>query len=249
MVHNSTLHYDKVLRYIALCKHQLYPQIFTWRNTTLLCVAIWVASILIDIPTTLGWGSNGYDEKAMICLYDRTYEYSYTLFFAITSVFIPIGIVFICYLKIFLFVRAKKKELRLAENAGTTPTTARNSKAQRDEIRLARTLFIIFIAFFICWGSYAFLVVFDIYDKAPKIWHAISIELAHATSSGVNFILYGATNAQFRNAYKQILCPRRAQVAPSSMVTHTEGITMQKARFSNYRAATGETIKQVETIT
>lgn len=199
-----------ISRYVALCKYHIYAQVYTWRNTVIMCVVIWIASILIDLPTTLGWGANGYDKKAMICLYDRLYDHSYTVFFAVTSVFIPITIVFYCYLNIFLYVRAKKKQIVMALQSGSKEST-HAARAQRDEIRLARTLFIIFVVFFICWGSYAMTVVFDLYDRAPKIWHAISIEIAHATSSGINFILYGVTNSRFRIAYIQILCPNRAK--------------------------------------
>ncbi len=82
-------------------------------------------------------------------------------------------------------------------------------KEMRAELRLARTLFIVFIVFCICWSPYALVCLIDRYDKAPKWYYAFSILLAHASST-LNSLLYAVTNKGFRDAYKVFLkrvCP------------------------------------------
>ncbi len=82
-------------------------------------------------------------------------------------------------------------------------------KEMRSELRLARTLFIVFIVFCVCWTPYALVCLIDRYDKAPKWYYAFSILLAHASST-LNSLLYAVTNKGFRDAYKVFLkrvCP------------------------------------------
>ncbi len=74
----------------------------------------------------------------------------------------------------------------------------------KSEIRLAKTLFIIFVAFVICWTPYGVIVLFDKKDTLSKELYTISVLFAH-TSSTLNSVLYAATNKGFRQGYKLFL--------------------------------------------
>lgn len=76
-------------------------------------------------------------------------------------------------------------------------------KAQRafkNDIKLARTLLIVFIVFCFSWAPYALICMIDRYDKAPHSAYYFSVLFAHASSS-TNSILYAVTNKSFRNGY------------------------------------------------
>ena len=72
------------------------------------------------------------------------------------------------------------------------------------EIKLAKTLFIIFIVFCLCWTPYALLCLIDKEDRVMRDAYSMSILLAH-TSSTINSIMYAATNKTFRDGYKAFL--------------------------------------------
>ena len=74
----------------------------------------------------------------------------------------------------------------------------------RDEIQLAKTLFVVCLLFILLWMPYACVVIMDIDDNFSKIVYVIVVQLAHGNSS-VNCIVYPATNRQFRQAYKLLM--------------------------------------------
>ena len=77
-------------------------------------------------------------------------------------------------------------------------------KERRESMRLARSLFIIFVVFAACWTPYAIIVSLDYNDTFSQEFHIFSILLAH-TNSSLNSILYGLTNRHFRQGYIKLL--------------------------------------------
>ena len=81
------------------------------------------------------------------CLWDRRADHGYTLFFPITSIVIPCGIVAVCYFKIFRFVIKSKN--RVAANGGKKTDLSQS-------IKIAKGLFGSFALFTLCWLVYLF---------------------------------------------------------------------------------------------
>ena len=71
-------------------------------------------------------------------------------------------------------------------------------------MKLARTLFLIFIFFTACWAPYAIIVVVDRYDTYRQEIHFYALLLAH-THSSINSFLYYFSNKNFRDGYKHLL--------------------------------------------
>ena len=134
----------------------------------------------------------------MNCLYDRAHSYSYMVFFVIMAVFIPTIVIISCYTKIYIVVLKSKN--KVADVNQTSRTTSDNSRS----VRLARTLFCIFVVFLICWMPNTLFVLIDYKDELPVRAYAFSITIAHINSS-INFILYGVTHREFRKGYVAIL--------------------------------------------
>ena len=246
-----------VNRYILLCRQQFYKHIFTWRNSIFICIFLWFGAFLLDLPNFLNWGDHTYDMKTMACSYDRLASYSYTVFFIMMFVTMPLFTVLFCNVNIYITVIKSKMRVssHLSGSQNSTPAdastmvyaivddeqTAGNStiitenwsntggstkealavpeteaaktarkikqkkakgREMRNDIRLARTLFIVFIAFCFCWTPYALICLIDKHDNIHKAWYAFSILLAHASST-LNSILYAVTNRTFRDGYKK----------------------------------------------
>ena len=261
-------------RYILLCRQHLYRRLYTLKNTIAMCVGLWIATVLLDLPNFLDWGDHAYDMKTMACSYDRTASYSYTAFFIMTFVSLPLLIVVFCNINIYVVVLRSKIRVRAASTAQSiqawsteasagastayiyvdnesatalhprgqlvavkkvspnklkVPATGdqaasslgdTRSQAQqkemaagnrkprgrnmKSEVKLAKTLFIIFIAFVACWTPYALICLIDKKDTVSKEAYTIAVLLAH-TSSTLNSVLYAATNKGFRQGYKLFL--------------------------------------------
>ena len=95
---------------------------------------------------------------------------------------------------------------RAAATAGIaiSPSKKRRKINMSHEVKLAKTLFIIFIVFCLCWTPYALLCLIDKDDLIMRDAYAMAILLAH-TSSSINSIMYAATNKTFRDGYKAFL--------------------------------------------
>ena len=183
-------------RYIHICHYAKYREIFTWRNSILMALALWLLCFLMKLPNFVGWGSNVYDRKSLNCTFDRL-AYSYTLFFVAAGVGIPVALIAYCHYKLYVFV--KESEKRVAGKA-----TGLSSKDRSKSVRLARTLSVIFVAYVTCWSPFGVLVVVDPYDSAPLWLYLYTVLLAHSNSC-INSVLYGLTNKEFRRGYGSVL--------------------------------------------
>jgi hypothetical protein len=192
-------------RYIHICHNELYSKIFTRTKSVLMCLALWIICFLAEMSCFIGWGDHSYDKKTLSCVWDRTADFSYTLFFSLAGVAFPVSLISICYIRIYLFVRASKQRVAAVRVDGGQAQAAKDVSMQRQEsMKLARTLFVIFAVFAVCWSPYAVIVVADRYDTFPMEIHIFSILIAH-TNSSLNSVLYGLTNANFREGYKKLV--------------------------------------------
>ena len=225
-------------RYVHICHNNLYGRIYTLRNTVLMCLGVWCVSFMLEMSCFFGWGDHTYDRKTLSCVWDRTSHLSFTIYFSSVGVAFPIILISVCYVKIFLHVR--KSKLRVLN--------ALQTSEQSQSVRLARSLFIIFVVFAVCWTPYAFIVVLDYKDTWPREWHIFSILIAH-TNSSLNSVLYGVTNNKFREAYKRLLAivtcrGNRNSVSPGQAAMHA-GSKGTACSSTNVERATASDVKHV----
>lgn len=173
---------------------------------------LWIACALMDLPNFVGWSRHSYDMKGMVCTYDRTADYGYTLFFIVLVIAFPVVVVAMSYLRIFLYVRRQKNRIA----AIATISSEASKKLKKSDIQLMKTMFTIFVVFLICWSPYAVTVLADYHDNFPMEVHSSVLMLAHVNSS-VNSVLYGVLNKQYRKAYKTVIlrilcCLKRSKV-------------------------------------
>lgn len=182
-------------------KFQLYKRIFTKRKTICICVSLWIIAFLIELPNLTGWGGHTFDRKTLGCSFDRLISLSYTIFLSITALYIPLMLILFCYIKIFLYVRRSRRQIAKAKSGNCK---VKKKKGKADEVRLARTFFIVFISFLVCWTPYDLTLFFDRADTWPSWLYVLFLQVGHFNSS-LNSILYGFTNRHFREGYKQFL--------------------------------------------
>ena len=204
-------------RVVCITKFFLYRTVYTRGKTLLYCIGLWVTGLLLDLPNWLGWGGHTFGLKEMGCTFDRVKNHSFTIFLATFSIFIPITIVCISYLSVFLFVRHSRATLekvdgrkhsirkgKLIDNRASMKSNARN-----EDLQLAFTLFMTFLAFVVCWSPYMIAIIFDHKDEWPKEVYVFGTLLGHSNSC-LNSIIYAMCNKRFRQGYyvffHKILC-------------------------------------------
>ncbi|XP_052090651.1 melatonin receptor type 1A-like [Mytilus californianus] len=181
-------------RYILICYNSYYEKIFTRTSCIIMCISLYFLGIIMVLLNYAGIGGHGFDDKSLECIWDRKATYSFTVFFSVCLVWIPLIVVGVSYFKLFLFVRHKRKQV-----------TSRNSAPNIDNksLRLAKAIFIVYAVFSICWIPFAILLVADTDDTFPHEVHLGITVFAHFHPS-FNFFIYYFSNRKFKTEFHKI---------------------------------------------
>ncbi|CAC5401053.1 unnamed protein product [Mytilus coruscus] len=181
-------------RYILICHNSYYEKIFSRRSCIIMCLSLYVVGMIMVLLNYAGIGGHGFDDKSLECIWDRMATYSYTVVFSVCLVWIPLIVVGISYFKLFLFVRHKRKQVTSRANA---PIIDNKS------LRLAKTIFIVYAVFSICWIPFAILLVADVNDTFSHEVHLCITVFAHFHPS-INFFIYYFSNEKFKTEVHKI---------------------------------------------
>ncbi|XP_076091481.1 melatonin receptor type 1B-A-like [Mytilus galloprovincialis] len=181
-------------RYILICYNSYYEKIFTRISCIIMCISLYVLGIILVLLNYAGIGGHGFDDKSLECIWDRKATYSFTVFFSVCLVWIPLTVVGISYFKLFLFVRNKRKQV-----------TSKNSASNIDNksLRLAKAIFIVYAVFSICWIPFAILLVADTDDTFSHEIHLCITVFAHFHPS-FNFFIYYFSNRKFKSDFHKL---------------------------------------------
>ena len=131
----------------------------------------------------------------MLCLFNRQFNLTYNWYLDIVNIIIPSMCFSICYSRIYVFARKSKKK-------------SKSSSVNRS-IHLAKTFFVSFMVYTICWMPFGFIVVFDFDNKLPRNVVMYSVALGILNSS-LNPIIFVVFNSNFRksceNLFNKICC-------------------------------------------
>lgn len=190
-----------VNRYFRVMKPDLCRKIFTPGYTTMMIIS---ASLLsFGILASIMFGQHGnlfvfHPGKAICVNLYRTITSSqvYTIVSCFTFVFLPAVIITWCYIKVFKAIRRHFR--RLAERKVSTTSLGSLKPA---EIIVTRTVFVIMLAFFLCWIPCIVIDFVDIMQSRDE-WFDRRVYLAYTyfayTSSAINPFIYGVMNRSFR---------------------------------------------------
>ncbi|XP_072032965.1 melatonin receptor type 1B-B-like [Amphiura filiformis] len=186
-------------RYICICHHNLYLDLFKKSYMPFYVLAVWVISFLLDLPVVAGWGKHGYNPRSLHCALDYKAGYDYRLFLLFVGFGLPLNGLLLCYTKIFLYARATQKNLKKYQEDGPCKTGIKTT-----DMRLLRSILIIVVMFVLLWAPYALILLFDTALTWPRSVLILAVCMAHVSSS-VNSIIYAATNKNFREGYIHLI--------------------------------------------
>ncbi|GAA6223214.1 melanopsin-A-like isoform X1 [Lates japonicus] len=145
-------------RYVVITKPLKAIHWSSKRKTALAILMVWLYSLAWSLAPLVGWSSYIPEGLMTSCTWDYvTYTLanrSYTMMLCCFVFFIPLGIIFYCYLLMFLAIRKTSREV---ERLGTQvrKSTLIQQKSIRSEWKLAKIAFVVIVVYVLSWSPYA----------------------------------------------------------------------------------------------
>lgn len=145
-------------RYLVITKPLQTIHWSSKRRTTLAILMVWLYSLAWSLAPLIGWSSYIPEGLMTSCTWDyvtyTTANRSYTMMLCCFVFFIPLGIIFYCYLLMFLSIRKTGREV---ERLGTQvrKSTLIQQKSIRSEWKLAKIAFVVIVVYVLSWSPYA----------------------------------------------------------------------------------------------
>ncbi|XP_074526387.1 LOW QUALITY PROTEIN: melanopsin-A-like [Halichoeres trimaculatus] len=145
-------------RYLVITKPLRSIHWSSKRRTTIAILLVWLYSLAWSLAPLIGWSSYIPEGLMTSCTWDYvTYTLanrSYTMMLCCFVFFIPLGIIFYCYVFMFLAIRKTSREV---ERLGTQvrKSTLIQQKSIKSEWKLAKIAFVVIVVYVLSWSPYA----------------------------------------------------------------------------------------------
>ena len=186
-------------RYIAVVYPLRHASICTWQTLSMMIVACWCLSISLASFPLLGWNQW---EEGIPCdielIYTKAYKSLMFIFFA-TSLIVN----FIMYIKV---VRTAWKQFRNCDKPIQRAEERRRITSK--SYKRTKVMILLLGAFALCWGPYLLVVIFDTLFLEESVTVATAVKFLSVlglVNSGLNWIIFGLKNAEFRKAFVYLL--------------------------------------------
>ncbi|KAL4844496.1 hypothetical protein H8958_013517 [Nasalis larvatus] len=137
---------------------------------------------------------------------------SYMIVLMVTCCITPLSIIVLCYLQVWLAIRAVAKQQKESEST------------QKAEKEVTRMVVVMFLAFCFCWGPYAFFACFAAANPGYAFHPLMAALPAYFAKSATiyNPIIYVFMNRQFRNCILQLFGKKVDDGSELSSASKTE---------------------------
>ncbi|XP_042230118.1 protein trapped in endoderm-1-like isoform X1 [Homarus americanus] len=200
-----------VNRCVLIAVPKKYPQVFSGPKTAILIAAIWLCSgFLMLIPLLKIYGEFTYNHNTDECDFSDNTKYGQgprKLFLAL-GFLLPCVVIIVSYSYIFYKARQSSVKLQsrgssLVKNtdnssSDTRPTRPKEGLRSRD-IRIARTIGVIFLAFLLCCTPVSVVHYLDSKFHMPTL--LLLLHPVYWAQYCINIFIYVFMNKQYRDAY------------------------------------------------
>ena len=170
------------------------------RRTILISViAAWCFTAAIPLSFYITGVRNMFHPGHLICLFDfSTASYTLIALIAVFEAFIPYQIIFICYFRVWRFIKTHSVQMS-------------TSRTNAEDIKLDRLLAFIVVTFTICFTPFLVIILIESFRKQfslpRQVYFFASVMVGMA--SCVNPVIYGILNKEFRREFVAIFRGRR----------------------------------------
>ena len=200
-------------RYCRIVKPAKYRCYFTSKKTLIMILVSWFSSFCAPLTQVLSGRKMVFHPAKFFC-YLGMEKSAFIHYGSPLYIGVPTCVIIYCYLRIFSTVRNHNRNVHLPGN----PISSVNV----EEVKVARTIFVVVVFFNLCWIP---VLTVNVLDDVFQRWIFptdvyIFYTLLATLSSAVNPLIYGVMNKSFRTNYLKLLCCTycRSQVVVGPLV-------------------------------
>ena len=227
-------------RYIAIVHPLHYRHSLTKFRLCLISLGAWALAVMLGLLPILGW-NNWRD--GMLCMDELVYASSYSglcTLIILTSIFSNF-FMYITVMKIAWNQLHNRGDMIPIDNLGTSsdansensrqlarPTRNKHYSQNARQIRKTKLMAFVLGVFAICWGPYCIGVILEAFIFEKSIYSTIVINFLGAfavLNSGLNWLVFGWKNPEFRKAFRMICMSKCCSRAPD----HSSGIDLYES--------------------
>ena len=184
-------------RYMAICKSGLCAKVFTKMRTSIMVLAAWIFTGVISTPPLFGWARYSFITDQNFCFCNWPKSWTYTVFMVTCCFCMPVGVMATTNGLIFKQVR----DSRIKVTGGKETASNSNSRREKNEIKLAKSMVVIILTFIASWFLFCIVMFIHVFSDhvVPPAVSMVSLLLGYGNSA-LNPIIYGAMNQNVKSA-------------------------------------------------
>lgn len=243
-----------VNRCLLIAVPKWYPRLFSGPRTAGLIAGIWLVSAgLMLVPLLQIYGKFVYNERTDECDFSDQTQYGQTprkLFLSL-GFLLPCVVIIVSYSYIFYKARQSSAKVRATSSTGLLKKASTSSEPSRTgrpaeglrsrDIRIARTIGVIFVAFLVCCTPVSVVHYLDATIHRPVL--LLLLHPLYWAQYCINIFIYVFMNKQYRDAYVNYIShwwPSFKEVSRRKFQWKEEATSGESRRQS--RAATPNTV-------
>uniref|UniRef100_A0A8B9UNQ7 G-protein coupled receptors family 1 profile domain-containing protein n=1 Tax=Anas zonorhyncha TaxID=75864 RepID=A0A8B9UNQ7_9AVES len=188
-------------RYLVITKPLRSIQWTSKKRTMQIIAAVWLYSLGWSVAPLFGWSSYVPEGLMISCTWDYvTYSpanRSYTMILCCCVFFIPLIIIFHCYLFMFLAIRSTGS---FVQKLGSCSRKSYLSQSMKNEWKLAKIAFVVIIVYVLSWSPYACVTLIAWAGRGNTLTpYSKSVPAVIAKASAIyNPIIYAIIHPRYR---------------------------------------------------
>ncbi|XP_042747537.1 melanopsin-like [Lagopus leucura] len=233
-------------RYLVITKPLRSIQWSSKKRTVQIIAAVWLYSLGWSVAPLLGWSSYVPEGLMISCTWDYvTYSpanRSYTMILCCCVFFIPLIIIFHCYLFMFLAIRSTGRDV---QKLGSCSRKSFLSQSMKNEWKLAKIAFVVIIVYVLSWSPYACVTLIAWAGRGNTLTpYSKSVPAVIAKASAIyNPIIYAIIHPRYRKTiHNAVPCLRfLIRVSKNDLLRGSINESSFRTSLSSHQSVSGRT--------
>ncbi|XP_051474241.1 melanopsin-like [Apus apus] len=233
-------------RYLVITKPLQSIQWTSKKRTMQIIAGVWLYSLGWSVAPLLGWSSYVPEGLMISCTWDYvTYSpanRSYTMILCCCVFFIPLIIIFHCYLFMFLAIRRTGRDV---QKLGSCNRRSCLSQSLKNEWKLAKIAFVVIIVFVLSWSPYACVTLIAWAGRGNTLTpYSKSVPAIIAKASAIyNPIIYAIIHPRYRKTiHNAVPCLRfLIRISRNDVLRGSINESSFRTSLSSHQSFTGRT--------
>ena len=201
-----TITFISINRFLIIRQSRKYKSIYKRNNVCCMLVGIWCFAIVAASRPFYGLGQYTFNSNTALCSIDKKPETASKVsqFIAYVVLYTNILIILRCYAGLYRTVYQHRRRIKV-RRVNQREQCPNNKRLRGEEIKIAKTLFIVVCLFGICWFPTAVVGIAVLFQVTVPRDVQVILFFTVCLASVVNPIVYAVRNRRFRRTLKGFL--------------------------------------------